>query len=241
MDFKTPELLDMFAATCAVADSSYIGSDAAFANIYLLRKKYDTLIALQDGFLFRYYNGQGSRRGYAFPLGVGDLQKALELIIQDAHASGRPLEFCLVDEPRAQILREYFEKAVPNRAESVLHFENNRNDSDYIYSAENLATLPGNQYKKKRNHISRFNRTYSNYELRAITAENIAEAHEVEKKWLNFETLARSNENDCECVCDCREAEHHDFNVRELHEKTCAKAAGCAAVADFFEWLERLN
>ena len=206
MDFKTPELLDMFAATCAVADSSYIGSDAAFANIYLLRKKYDTLIALQDGFLFRYYNGQGSRRGYAFPLGVGDLQKALELIIQDAHASGRPLEFCLVDEPRAQILREYFEKAVSNRAEPVLHFENNRNDSDYIYSAENLATLPGNQYKKKRNHISRFNRTYSNYELRAITAENIAEAHEVEKKWLNFETLARSNENDCECVCDCREA-----------------------------------
>ena len=102
MDFKTPELLDMFAAACAVADSSYIGSDAAFANIYLLRKKYDTLIALQDGFLFRYYNGQGSRRGYAFPLGVGDLQKELELIIQDAHASGRPLEFCLVDEPRAQ-------------------------------------------------------------------------------------------------------------------------------------------
>ena len=41
--------------------------------------------------------------------------------------------------------------------------------------------------------------------------------------------------------CDCREAEHHDFNVRELHEKTCAETTGCAAVADFFEWLERLN
>ena len=41
--------------------------------------------------------------------------------------------------------------------------------------------------------------------------------------------------------CDCREAEHHDFDVRELHEKTCAETTGCAAVADFFEWLERLN
>ena len=40
---------------------------------------------------------------------------------------------------------------------------------------------------------------------------------------------------------DCREAEHHDFNVCELHEKTYAEATGCAAVADFFEWLERLN
>ena len=40
---------------------------------------------------------------------------------------------------------------------------------------------------------------------------------------------------------DCREAEHHDFDVRELHKEPGAKAAGCAAVADFFERLERLN
>ena len=40
---------------------------------------------------------------------------------------------------------------------------------------------------------------------------------------------------------DCREAEHHDFDVRELHKEPGAKAAGCAAVADFFEGLERLN
>ena len=40
---------------------------------------------------------------------------------------------------------------------------------------------------------------------------------------------------------DCREAEHHDFDVRELHEEPRAKTAGCAAAADFFEGLERLN
>ena len=40
---------------------------------------------------------------------------------------------------------------------------------------------------------------------------------------------------------DCRKAKHHDFDVRELHEKPSAKAAGCAVVADFFERLERLN
>lgn len=41
--------------------------------------------------------------------------------------------------------------------------------------------------------------------------------------------------------CDCREAEHHDFDVRELHEKPRAETAGCAVVADFFDGLERLN
>ena len=38
-----------------------------------------------------------------------------------------------------------------------------------------------------------------------------------------------------------REAEYHDFDVCELHEKPGAKAAGCAVVADFFEGLEGLN
>jgi len=215
MKFMMPELSNRSAVTIAVFESGYSGSDASFANIYLLRKKYGTQIALQDGFLFRYYNGAGSRRGYAFPLGSGEPQAALALIAKDARESGRPLEFCLVDEPRAQILREYFNT---NRvvetdgtsgkecAEPLLCFEENRGDSDYIYSAEGLATLAGNQYRKKRNHISRFTRTYGQFELREISPANIADALEVEKRWLNVESLGESSDTDCECTCECREA-----------------------------------
>ena len=200
LNFKTPELSDMFAAMRAVADSGYIGSDAGFANIFLLRKKYDTLLALQDGFLFRYYNGQGSRRGYAFPLGAEDPHYALDLIVKDAQESGRPLEFCLIDEPRAQILAEYFGVAGVKPVDSSnLHFENNRGDSDYIYSAEKLATLPGNNYRKKRNHISKFSRTYANFELRAITRENATEAIEIEKAWLNSGMAGEPCKPTCEC------------------------------------------
>ena len=195
IDFKTPELSDMLAAMRAVADSGYIGSDASFANIYLLRKKYGTLIALQDGFLFRYYNGLGSRRGYAFPLGADDPHHALDLIVKDAQESSRPLEFCLVDEPRAQILAEYFGTVDLLK----LNFEHNRGDSDYIYSAESLASLSGNNYRKKRNHISKFNRTYANFELRAITRENAAEALEIEKFWLNAGIAGEPCKPTCEC------------------------------------------
>ncbi len=206
LEFRSPELSDRAAAAKAVADSGYTGSDASFANIFLLRQKYGTQIALQDGFLFRYYNGQGSRRGYAFPLGKGDVGAALTQIETDARESGRLLEFCLVDEPRAQILREYFKTAGANGAKSALHFTENRGDSDYIYSAESLATLAGNQYKKKRNHVSRFTRTYGQFELREISPANIADALEVEKRWLNIETLGESSDTDCECTCECREA-----------------------------------
>lgn len=190
-----------------MADSGYTGSDASFANIFLLRQKYGTQIALQEGFLFRYYNGQGSRRGYAFPLGSGEPQAALALIVEDARESGRPLEFCLVDEPRAQILREYFKTtAGVDSAEPTFFFSENRGDSDYIYSAESLATLAGNLYRKKRNHVSRFNRTYLDYEIRPLTPSNFADALAVEKSWLNIETLGESSDTDCECTCECREA-----------------------------------
>ena len=199
--FKSPELNDREAAAKAVADSGYTGSDAGFANIYLLRKKYGTQIAFQDGFLFRYYNGVGSRRGYAFPLGAGDPQAALALIAEDVRESGRPLEFCLVDEPRAQILREYF-NAGAKSVEATINFEENRGDSDYIYSAESLATLAGNLYRKKRNHISRFTRSYQQFELRHITPENVDVALDIEKQWLK----SVAGETACEPTCECEEA-----------------------------------
>ena len=199
--FKSPELNDREAAAKAVAASGYIGSDASFANIYLLRKKYGTLIAFQDGFLFRYYNGVGSRRGYAFPLGAGDPQAALAFIAEDARESGRPLEFCLVDEPRAQILREFF-NADADSAAAAINFEENRGDSDYIYSAENLATLAGNLYRKKRNHVSRFTRSYGQFELRHITPEKVGVALDIEKQWLK----SVAGETACEPTCECEEA-----------------------------------
>ena len=217
INFKAPELSDRVAVANAVADSGYTGSDASFANIFLLRQKYGTQIAMQEGFLFRYYNGQGSRRGYAFPLGEGDVGTALTQIEADACERGRPLEFCLVDEPRAQILRENFASAGASIDEPALHFEENRGDSDYIYSAEGLATLAGNQYRKKRNHVSRFNRTYGQFELRGITGENIADALDVEKRWLKgdaADNAGDANENagaaprepSVEQPCDCAEA-----------------------------------
>jgi len=227
IEFKAPELSDRVAVANAVADSGYTGSDASFANIFLLRKKYGTQIALQDGFLFRYYNGQGSRRGYAFPLGEGDAGAAIALIAEDARESGRPLEFCLVDEPRAQILRENFD---------TLYFEENRGDSDYIYFAEGLATLAGNQYRKKRNHISRFNRTYSDYEIRPLTPSNFDDALAVEKSWLKVESLGESGDSDCECTCECREAA---WAERSEDEKS--RMAEYCAIVEALENFDKLG
>lgn len=248
LNLRTPDLSDRSAVALAVAESGYIGSDAGFANVYLLRKKYGTLIDLHDGFLFRYYNGEGSRRGYTFPLGTGDPGKALELIVEDVRESGRPLEFCLVDEHRTQILREFFCKIFGSKsvnekngsdgkecAGSVLHFENNRGDSDYIYSAESLAKLPGSDYRKKRNHISRFSRTYGQFELRKVTPANIADALEIEKRWLNDDGEMATGNADCETPCDCAEAA-----LAERSEDEKSRMAEYCAIVEALENFDAL-
>lgn len=73
-------------------------------------------------------------------------------------------------------------------------------------TAEGLATLAGSQYRKKRNHISRFNRTYSEYEMHLLVPKNFEDALAIEKKWLDVESLGGLDDSDSECTCECREA-----------------------------------
>lgn len=193
LNFRVPELTGMAAVNKAVNDVGYMGSDASFGNIFLLRKKYGTLICIEDGFLFRYYNGEGSRRGYTFPLGNGDMAKALHAIEEDARQNGRSLEFCLVTACQATALQRYFGNRV--------NVTENRGDSDYIYTAESLATLEGKDFRKKRNHLSRFKRNYSDYELTPITAQNLDDALKVETEWLKESDLPEIQDDDAAAEC----------------------------------------
>jgi hypothetical protein len=47
--------------------------------------------------------------------------------------------------------------------------------SDYVYSAEDLATLSGKKFQKKRNHVNRFIADNPHYSFEDITADNIAQ------------------------------------------------------------------
>ena len=53
LDWNTPKLSDKEWIEKCVKESQYIGSDAAFANIYLLRSKYNiTLAVIIQGIIF---------------------------------------------------------------------------------------------------------------------------------------------------------------------------------------------
>ena len=181
-----------FLKDCVVS-SDLEGSDTSLVNIFLLQKKYDTKTAIHDGFLFRYYTDSPNRTGYGFPLKLCDsklsdsqknhtLHDALSDIIADSKANERELKFCLLTETQ----KNQIDALLRNDFKISLDWQTNRDDCDYIYERAKLAALQGKTYHKKKNHVSKFLRTYEgNWEFRSLNLCSISDDMIfVAEKWL---------------------------------------------------------
>ena len=143
LNWKSPDTGDRKAYQETVRGKDILGSDMSFANVFLLQKKYDTKIAFCQGFLFKKYFGSGARRGYTFPIGEGNVKKALELIASEAGELGERFRLAFVTEEEKAWLEENY----PGRFE----FTGDSGDSDYIYLREDLANLRGRKYSRTAN------------------------------------------------------------------------------------------
>lgn len=175
LEWSIPEAEDEDWINSCIAVSGTMASDASFANIYLLRNKYSTKISRYKDFIIRKYSGKGTRCGYTFPLGKGDVAKALAEIEKDAKECGERLQFAFVTEEQKEVL----ENAMPAR----FCYSSDAGDSDYIYLRSELASLSGKAFHKKKNHFSKFVRTYPDYKYYEIGACNIYDAQKVADAW----------------------------------------------------------
>ena len=175
LEWAIPEAEDEDWINSCIAVSGTMASDASFANIYLIRNKYSTKISPNKDFIIRKYSGKGARCGYTFPLGKGDVAKALAEIEKDAKECGERLQFAFVTEEQKEVL----ENTMPAR----FCYSSDAGDSDYIYLRSELASLSGKAFHKKKNHFSKFVRTYPDYKYYEIGACNIYDAQKVADAW----------------------------------------------------------
>ena len=175
LEWSIPEAEDEDWINRCIAVSGTMASDASFANIYLLRNKYSTKISRYKDFIIRKYSGKGARCGYTFPLGKGDVAKALAEIEKDAKECGERLQFAFVTEEQKEVL----ENVMPAR----FCYSSDAGDSDYIYLRSELASLSGKAFHKKKNHFSKFVRTYPDDKYYEIGACNIYDAQKVADAW----------------------------------------------------------
>lgn len=136
-----------------------ITCDANFSNIYFLLEQKKIQLTTKGDFSFYYYDGQSAgRKGWLFPREITSQNKEvlkdyLTVLLEIDPAPA----FILLDEEQKEMLWECVKTAFPNYSAS---FDSDQGDSDYVYSVEKMAELPGKSFQKKRNHVSRFLRTF---------------------------------------------------------------------------------
>lgn len=138
-----------------------------FTTLFLWQNIFGIEFKIEDDILF--IRSGKEKKAYLFPCGMGDIDKAVKKILEE------DTWFYSLSEENKQ----YLEKNVPGRFE----FFEARNDGDYVYKRENLATLSGKKLSSKRNHINRFLAENPDWKYEEITSENIDEVKEMHKKW----------------------------------------------------------
>ncbi len=173
LDFKAPRIEDRLWVTQLMDSTKRESCEYCFGNIFVWSPIYKTyIVRFEDYFLAAGMDGDGD---YCFPMGHGDLRRAIEAVRADAHERGRRLRFFGVTDADKLAL----ESVCPGE----FTYEPDRSFFDYIYSREDLATLSGKKYHAKRNHIAAFERN-ANYTYEDISAKNIADCVSMDDVWM---------------------------------------------------------
>ena len=175
LKFRPIEKSDIKLLNDAYKSPDALGCECNAVSAYLWSREYDLRIAVFDGTVIKaYYRDDGSVWGYCLPHGK-NVKGAVEEIIRSAEQNGEEAAFDYMSADE----KDELEKLFPNR----FTFINQYDTRDYIYLTENLASLSGKRFHAKRNHISKFFRTYPNAEIKEIDSSNFDDALNVVRGW----------------------------------------------------------
>ena len=147
------------------------GCEYNFANLYLWGRQRATF--LDNNLVF--FSQFNQRSVYLFPLCRGDLKQVLDAIIHDARTRGIPCRLTSLTHADCDKLEQLY----PGQ----FRIHHDRSSFDYIYSIEELATLKGKKFQKKRNHLNKFKLLHPHYSLHPITDENTPAVQALLDKW----------------------------------------------------------
>ena len=143
----------------------------SFGNLYLWGRK---SVAIQDGFLL--VESKFDRKNvYLFPVGQGDIKKALDALIHDAGM--RRLSCCIA------ALTEEDCRLVEQLYPGKFSIYCDRDSYDYVYDIGELAELKGRRFQKKRNHLNRFRKDHETAAICPLDETNLETAREVARRW----------------------------------------------------------
>ncbi len=147
--------------------------DYSFTTCYVWRYIFGYRVARMGDYAILKAEEDGG--SYLFPTGRGPLEPVIEAIIEDARECGARMRFNTLLEAD----KEWLEARFPDRFDYIPCREN----ADYIYEAERLATLSGKKLAAKRNHINRFVESYPDWAYEPITEANMEAVRRMNLEW----------------------------------------------------------
>ncbi len=151
--------------------------EKTFANTLLWSRHYPVKFAIvQNTLVFCWEKGE--EIAFSYPVGEPeDVRKTIEILKQYTEERGEPFELYHVTPDQFEQLEEWY----PER----FQIEYERDDADYVYETEKLATLSGKKLHSKRNHINKFKELHPNWCYETMSEENIEECFQMALKWRN--------------------------------------------------------
>ncbi len=176
MDFFIPTIQDIEQIRKAMKHNKKQSCEMSASNTVLWAKHYKTEIAFwnqeiiyRSGFLSEEYS-------YSCNMYSSDNPKALfDRIVELAKEQGQPLRMHCMLEEEFQMIDNWY----PGR----FIMTTRRQDSDYLYEREKLASLAGKKLHGKRNHIHRFEEHYPDWYYSEINDENEELCAKMAMKW----------------------------------------------------------
>ena len=184
MDWHTATIEELSVLQRCALNNNFFANNYSAVNTILYSQKYRALIAIEKGWFFEKYCDD-EKCIFSFPHNLegekSDIKAAIEILAKSAKENNsNTCIFKNITAEEKEILESFFE---------VVKVEATPAYSDYIYLTENLSTLPGAKYSKKRNHINQFKKKHSDFKFELLDEHNIKQAYEVEKQWLLENTL----------------------------------------------------
>ncbi len=194
IQFKRAELEDKEIISHYFKHHTSRSCERTFVNVFLWSRQYPVKWAIiEDALVFK--SEDEKHVSFAFPAGEDEnVKRAIEVMKRYSEERGYPFTMYNITPDNFAKLEQWY----PGRFE----VEYERDDADYVYESEKLATLSGKKLHGKRNHVNKFKAMYEDrwcYE--SMTKDNLEECFQMALKWRNENGCEEDEEKNAEmCV-----------------------------------------
>jgi len=171
LDFEPIQLKDAERYQQHLEQTPQVASDYSFANVWGWAREYELQWAFSNGLVWILQNAP--RRVYWAPVGPWDHVDWTDVFARNTFTSG----FTRVPETLADL----WQQKIGDR----LQIEEDRANWDYIYDVEELVTLRGNRFHKKKNLLNQFKKR-NDYRYVPFSAAMIDQALALQDDWCTW-------------------------------------------------------